>query len=330
MIVVLSLSALILLTWVLLRLVHPEVHPYASLQAPPDYLFAETQHGPTAYRLFGPKKGPLMVFVHGFGTPSVVFDDLIPELVSEGYRILSFDFYGRGYSARPKIDYTVAAHEEQLDELLHTIGIRESFYLVGLSLGGTVASAFTAKHPTRVRKLLLMAPMLGPVDVGPIKYPLVGAFLTPLIARKFPERQMRGTLHPERYPELRSAIEEQLSVKDTTQALVSAVRNVVMKNHRAIFERVGQFRIPTLLLWGNEDPVLPYDDHLEIQELTNAKFKGILSTGHLICLEKPDYVAAKFLEFLEEEEPLFEAKALVGSMGALPNKKRATTRDYSR
>ena len=67
--------------------------------------FVELTHGAVHYELTGNPDGPLVVLVHGFSAPSYMWDKNVPALVEAGYRVLRFDLYGRGYSARPSTKY---------------------------------------------------------------------------------------------------------------------------------------------------------------------------------------------------------------------------------
>lgn len=301
MVILFIITLVILGVWVLFVSVSPERFAYNTLELPREYRIANTSHGKTAYRLVGPKSGALVVCVHGIGAASVVFDELVLRLTAKGYQVLTFDLYGQGFSARPKQQYTVSLFEEQLHELLVFLGVNRPFDLLGGTMGATLAAGFAAKHPKSIRKLILLSPMLVPRVPATMKYRLMGWCFGPWLARNFPGQQMQTTLKPDSYPALRQAIEEQMEIRGTWRALNSTFKNVVGQEHRSSFRGVGQARIPTLICWGNDDPLFPYEDHLEVQELTAAVFRGVLSAGHLICVEKPDYVATQLLAFLEAD-----------------------------
>ena len=70
--------------------------------------FIELSQGITHYQWHGPVRGPIAVCVHGLTTPSFVWQGLTAGLTAMGYRVLTYDLYGRGYSDRPKGDQTDA------------------------------------------------------------------------------------------------------------------------------------------------------------------------------------------------------------------------------
>ena len=64
--------------------------------------FIKLEHGYTHYQLDGPENGELVVLVNGYSIPYYLWDHTYPDLLNAGFRVLRFDFYGRGYSDRPK------------------------------------------------------------------------------------------------------------------------------------------------------------------------------------------------------------------------------------
>ena len=120
--------------------------------------FAGLPHGQTHYRWSGPDDGPVAVCIHGLSTPSYVFAATERSLAGLGYRVLSYDLYGRGHSARPIGRQTSAFFIRQLRALLADEGIEGPILLVGYSMGGAIATAFAASDPKRVSHLVLIAP----------------------------------------------------------------------------------------------------------------------------------------------------------------------------
>ena len=89
--------------------------------------------GETQYYLDGPVDGPRVVLVHGMTPPAIVYKPLADALVKKGYRVLSYDLYGRGYSDAPDVKYNEALYVSQLSSLLLAVGWSR-VTLVGYSL----------------------------------------------------------------------------------------------------------------------------------------------------------------------------------------------------
>lgn len=113
--------------------------------------FVTLSQGVAHYDWIGPVRGPVAVCVHGLTTPSFVWGGLAQGLAAMGFRVLVDDLYGRGYSDRPKGKQDKAFFVAQLEELLAHQEVEADFTLFGYSMGGSIATAFAAKHPARVR-----------------------------------------------------------------------------------------------------------------------------------------------------------------------------------
>ena len=86
----------------------PTVAPGAVAQLP---------NGATHYRWSGPEDGPVAVCIHGISTPSFVFAATEQSLAAQGFRVLTYDLYGRGQSARPGGAQTSAFFVDPLEQI---------------------------------------------------------------------------------------------------------------------------------------------------------------------------------------------------------------------
>ena len=98
-----------------------------TIKIPEEGNLADLKNGKLYYRWFLPKEenGETLVLVHGFSTPSVVWEGVVPFLVDNGYKVLVYDHYGRGYSSRPKVKYTKSLYVDSLNELIESQKIDE-------------------------------------------------------------------------------------------------------------------------------------------------------------------------------------------------------------
>src|SRR5205085_9661224 len=93
--------------------------------------------------------------------PLYIWDSAAAALAGAGYRVLRYDEFGRGWSDRPRVEYTAELYDRQLNELLDSLGIRDRVDLGGVSMGGWVAATFAGRHANRVRSLMLVDPVAG-------------------------------------------------------------------------------------------------------------------------------------------------------------------------
>ena len=120
--------------------------------------FVQLTDGITHYELAGSDTGKVVVLVHGFSVPYYIWDSTFVKLVDEGYRVLRYDEYGRGFSDRPDKVYEASLLRQQLEELLTALNIQSVHAIAGLSFGGPVVTDFAIHHPNQVDKVILVDP----------------------------------------------------------------------------------------------------------------------------------------------------------------------------
>jgi pimeloyl-ACP methyl ester carboxylesterase len=244
--------------------------------------FAETQLdvGGRSTAILSVGEGEPLVFFHGGGIVEW-FDCFLP-LAERRRLVVPFHPGFDGTELDPPVE-SVQALVAHYVALLDRLGI-ERMVLAGHSLGGWIAVSFTLEHPDRVRRLVLASPFgldvpdhplanifaLGPEAVygvltrdasiweGKVILPLDEAFL----AARATEGQAVGRLVPGPF--------------DPTLA-----------------PRLPQLDTPTLLLWGDDDQVVPVG-HAPVwtEALPNVETKVYPGRGHLLFHEEPEAVAA--------------------------------------
>src|SRR4029077_2473629 len=120
--------------------------------------FVRLGDGYTHYEISGPSTGHLVVLAAGFSVPYYIWDPTFKALTNGGFRVLRYDYYGRGFSDRPDVPYTQAFYVRQLADLLDSLHIADPVDLIGLSLGGGVITTFADTFPDRVRSIIYIAP----------------------------------------------------------------------------------------------------------------------------------------------------------------------------
>ncbi len=143
----------------------------ARLAAPGEFI--RLPDGMVHYELKGPADGQPVVLVHGFSVPYYIWDPTFPALAAAGFRVLRYDLFGRGYSDRPDLPYTMDLFVRQLRGLIEALQLKVPLDLVGLSMGGPISAGFTDRHPELVRKLCLLDPA-GFQTGKPLLYRLAG------------------------------------------------------------------------------------------------------------------------------------------------------------
>lgn len=264
--------------------------------------FVLLSNGPVHYQMLGPETGPIVVLVHGFGVPSYTWERNQPYLANRGFRVLSFDLYGRGYSARPEAKYERSLFVGQIAELLAALEINDRVHLVGLSMGGAVAAAFAADHPERVQSLVLLAPFNSPMPIGPLKMPVVGEWLGySFVVPAMPASQFEDFVSPGRYPDWADRFRVQMRYAGFRRAILATARGFIQSDPLKDFTRVGESENATLLLWGDSDAMFPLSQADRVRSALgpNAEFQLIEDAGHALHYERAEAVNVRMTAFLQ-------------------------------
>lgn len=264
--------------------------------------FARLTDGVTHYELAGGNDdGRTVVLLAGATVPYYIWDSTAAALSGHGFRVLRYDYYGRGYSDRPVLRYDLATYDRQLTELLDTLGIHAPVDIGGVSMGGAIAASFADRHPDRVRTITLVDPAIGISGATP--FPLRTVFTGNLALTFGASSMARGQLddfvHPERYPDWVSRYETQMRYKGFRRSILETQRHDVMKRPARSFQTLARSGIPMLLLWGKEDHTVPISFSDTIRAVfPHAEFHAIEGAGHLPHIEQAAVVDSILLEFL--------------------------------
>lgn len=261
--------------------------------------------------------GAPLVLLHGSGVAAGFFLPLLEEL--EGVRALAPDRPGSGLS--DAIEFPRRHYHETavawLDRLLDALGL-DNTVLLGHSAGGTLALRYALAHPDRVGQLVLIGPPALPGTRCPLPYRLMG---TPgvgdLLARVPPSRKSvvqfarfmgeRETIstHPELVDLFLVAGRDQLAVSATraeVRALVSPfallARDGWRRRSRIRTDEVRELAVPTLLIWGEREPLGSAAVGQAVTELIPAARLKVLSGGHAPWLGQPAQTAEAVVDFV--------------------------------
>lgn len=268
--------------------------------------FVELSQGFVHYELSGTPGGEMVVLVHGFSVPYYVWDPTVDELVKQGFRVLRYDLYGRGYSDRPNAEYNLDLFTTQLSDLTTALIPGESFHIMGLSMGGPIVASFANQHPDLIKSVTLIAPEVLPVsekDIFPMNVPLLGEWIVGvyLVPFHLPQSQLDDFYHPQDFPGWEEKYREQLQYKGFKNAILSTIRNLVTFNPLDVYEDLNKSGLPTLLVWGKEDQSVSYPAIVELKErLPNVESIFIDETGHLPHYEKSEVVNPMIIQFLQK------------------------------
>jgi len=272
-----------------------------AVYAGPPSVFVDAAGVTLHVRDTGPREAPAIVFLHGFGSSLQTWDAWATALEAD-HRVIRYDLPGFGLTgADPAGDYTDARSIEVLLALMDRLGVARAS-VAGHSMGGRIAWTFTAQHPERVEKLVLISPDgFASPGLAYGKAPQV-----PLMMRALPyvlpSSMLRASLTP-----------AYAQAGLMTDALFTRYRDMMLAPgvRRAIVQRMGQqvlvdpvpllrrIEAPTLLIWGEQDGMIPFGNAADyLRELPHGTLAPVPGIGHIPQEEAPATVGI-LREFLD-------------------------------
>jgi pimeloyl-ACP methyl ester carboxylesterase len=249
----------------------------------------------------GPRDGPVLLLLHGFGSSLQTWDAWSSKLEAN-FRVIRLDLPGFGLTGpSPARDYSEKNDLATLTQFVNKLGL-SSFSVVGHSMGGKMAWGLAAAEPDRVKALVLMAPDGFPQakDIGhkPYEMPAVMGFM------KFclPKFLVRKSIEPAFFNV--NALNDDLVNRYHDMLRAPGVRGAILdRGNQTIYTdpvpRLKKITAPTLLIWGEQDQMIPS---------SNAKsYAGVLpisktvllpNLGHLLQEEQPEIGLVHVTEFL--------------------------------
>jgi len=251
----------------------------------------------------GRKDAPALVLLHGFGG-SLHMWEAWSQALSRDFRVIRYDLPGAGLTgADPTGDYSDARGLQVLGALMDRLGVARAS-IAGHSMGGRLAWRFAAQFPTRVEKLVLVAPdgFASPgFEYG--KAPEVSAAVR-LMQYVLPKPLLRMSLAPA-YAEP-AAMSNETVTRYHDLMLAPGVR-------AAMIARLGQsvlqdpvpmlrtIQAPTLLVWGEKDAMIPVANAQDyLGAVPKATLVALPGVGHLPQEEAPAASADAVGKFLRQ------------------------------
>ena len=283
----------------------------------PDYgKFAKLKNGNIFYQEFISDNpiGQIVVLVHGFSTPSIVWKGIIPYLTDAGYDVIAYDHYGRGFSARPKVDYTKNFYISTLLELIDYLKIEQKVHLIGYSMGGPIVGYFTRENPNKVESVNFIAPAgyMFKRNSKPNFYLKILSipFVSKYISIVFPSLMYGGSssirLSTEEdenrlsQDELNKIYKEQMKYEGFTRSLLSTAKNFNLFNTQKMYQELGEMKINASVIWGNADEIVPFDGLSYLKtDYPNINLEVIENGHHDITYALPSIVGKFFCEQLK-------------------------------
>jgi len=240
--------------------------------------------------------GPVVILLHGLGGNRQNWA-LNTSVLAQKFRVIVPDQIGFGKSDKPFINYRIGTYVDYLDQFCKQLKI-ERASLVGNSMGGWIAAAYTVAFPDRVERLVLVdaAGYAPPANFDHrILYglnPSTREGMKQVVSKVFYNKVFSSD----------ALIDQAMAARITAGDgyTINSLIESIIRGEDFLDNRVQSIKQPTLVLWGRQDGlILLADGERFKKEIRNSTLLVIEQCGHAPQVEKAAEFNAAVMKFLQ-------------------------------
>ena len=256
-------------------------------------------------------QGPPVILVHGFGASAYSWRFLGPALAVD-HRVLTIDLKGYGLSAKPEDGkYAISDQADLVAEFIRTRDLHD-LVVIGHSMGGgvTLMTYFEVREdaPARIKKLVLIDsagyPQKMPLFIWLAKAPVLGSVGGKLLSPRF----VTGMALRKCYYHKDRITDEQIdtyayyvSLPGAREAVVATAQQIVPEDIEAVTARYQTISVPVLIIWGEEDEVVPVSVGKNFKrDIPGSELVILPECGHMAPEEEAAETNRLIKQFLKE------------------------------
>ncbi len=243
--------------------------------------------------------------VYGVGIPIIMIEGLgystwmweYQKKLSSKIKVILYDNRGVGQSDKPIEPYTMDNFTDDLKYLTEFHGF-DKFFLLGVSMGGMIAQAFTLRFPDKVLGLVLTSTNFGVKSIMPDKEIL--DILSSIPKDASLEERMKPAFSKYTLDNNIGLFNEILNLRKTKNQNVMQLQQlsaVSSFDSRAELNRVNN---PTLIIAGLDDIIVPpKNSEILHQLIRNSRLIMFRNSGHLLNIERHSYYNKEIIKFIK-------------------------------
>ncbi|MBB3106480.1 pimeloyl-ACP methyl ester carboxylesterase [Psychrobacter luti] len=245
--------------------------------------------------------GEPLLLIHGFGGNKDNFTRIARHL--EGYHLIIPDLLGFGESSKPMTaDYRSEAQATRLHELLQAKGLASNIHVGGNSMGGAISVAYAAKYPKEVKSLWLVDS--GGFWSAGIHDSLKNATLenNPLLVNNKEDFYKMYDFVMSKPPYIPKSVKAVFAQERLANQELHAniLQQIVTDNVEERAKTIAEYKIPTLVVWGEEDKVIKPETVTLIKEIIpQSQVIMMPEIGHVPTIEAVKQTAEDYKMFRE-------------------------------
>lgn len=237
-----------------------------------------------------------IVLVHGLGASAERYEFVIPEF-SKHYRVIVPDLIGFGYSDKPLVDYTTDFFSDFLSSFLKKLNLHK-INIIGSSLGGQITAKYAANNSNSIDHLVLVSPSgIMKISTPALDAYVMAALYPDLEVAKNAFQMMAGGTRQVNQKVVEDFV-KRMKLPNAKMAFMSTLLG--LKNAELITNSLKKISVPTLIIWGEHDPVIPiqYADDF-VSSIQDCRFYMMDNSGHTPYVDDPKRFSQLVLDFLE-------------------------------
>ncbi|GAB4474356.1 MAG: alpha/beta fold hydrolase [Anaerolineales bacterium] len=241
-----------------------------------------------------------ILFIHGYPLNRLMWQPQLEALAQDAH-LIAPDLRGHGDSTPTDGTYSMDLLAEDCAKLLDHLNITQRVVLCGLSMGGYISFAFARKYPHRLAGLVLTSTRAA-ADTEESKLNRQRSMkivqeqgIQPIIEAMLPKVLSAKTFQSR--PDLVQTVRE-IMQRTTIQAVIGDLQGMLERIDSRPF--LPQIKVPTLIIHGKDDPLIPIDEAKAMQmAIPDSHLVLLEDTAHLPNLEASDRFNQVLLEFLQ-------------------------------
>ena len=239
-----------------------------------------------------------IVLINGLADDLESWGFQIPALVEAGYRVLRFDNRGIGKTDAPAGAYSARMLADDAKVLVDLLGIT-NFHLMGVSMGGMISEEYAIAYGSDLKSLTLACTYAKAdafcQNMFAMWADLAKAISVPFVMRDVSLWAFTGPFFENRPEDAAAFAEAMAALPMSLDAYLSQL--AVIQDHDST-DRLAQITVPTLVLAGEEDILIPVRLSKRLQQAIPGAQWVTVPGGHACLWESPDPFNATFIDFV--------------------------------
>lgn len=255
-------------------------------------------------------RGPAVVLLHANYSSLFMWEPWVAKL-REDYRVIRVDLPAHGLTGpEPNGNYTLERIQTLFERFVDERGLGR-FTVVGTSIGGTVAMRYTAAHPERIERLVLISP--GSLEARvrgrttPANVPRVADLLGYVTPKAFTWFLLTNDYgDPARLSDAVTDEWYDMWMREGNRlAMINLLRQYVSGG---VEDKIRAVKVPVLLIWGEKNKRVPlalaYETQKLLENSPEVKLEILPGIGHMLVQEAPQQSAQLIRRYLDERTSL--------------------------